>query len=49
MKIRVVVHEAEKEGRMVRLSAPVHGGKPLKKGLLKHLLKMAELDEKDLR
>jgi predicted RNA binding protein YcfA (HicA-like mRNA interferase family) len=29
----------------VRLSVPIHGNKPLKTGLLRHLLKLAELDE----
>ena len=32
----------------VRLSIPLHGNKPLKIGLLKHLLKMAGLRESDL-
>jgi len=32
----------------VRLSVPVHGSRPLKTGLLKHLLKMAGLREADL-
>ncbi len=32
-------------GSKVRLSVPIHGDKPLKIGLLKHLLKMAELSE----
>lgn len=34
-----------KVGSNVRLSVPVHGNKPLKVGLLKHLLKLAELSE----
>ena len=32
----------------VRLSIPVHSNKPLKIGLLKHLLKMAGLTERDV-
>ena len=32
-----------KPGSVVRLSIPVHGNKPLKTGLLKHLVKMAGL------
>lgn len=32
-------------GSPVRLSVPVHGNKALKSGLLKHLLKMAGLEE----
>ncbi len=31
-------------GSVVRLSVPIHGNRPLKIGLLKHLLKMAEID-----
>jgi predicted RNA binding protein YcfA (HicA-like mRNA interferase family) len=38
-----------KEGSINRLSVPVHGNKPLKKGLLRHLMKMAKLDESDLK
>lgn len=29
----------------IRLSVPIHGNKPLKTGLLRHLLKMAGLEE----
>jgi predicted RNA binding protein YcfA (HicA-like mRNA interferase family) len=41
-------HIYGKAGSVVRLSLPVHGNKPLKVGLLKHLLKMAGLQEPDL-
>lgn len=41
-------HIFGKAGSIVRLSVPIHGNKPLKLGLLKHLLKMAGLDESDL-
>ncbi|MFI5330494.1 MAG: type II toxin-antitoxin system HicA family toxin [Desulfobaccales bacterium] len=37
-----------KTGSIVRLSIPVHGNVPLKIGLLRHLLKMADLQESDL-
>lgn len=37
-----------KAGISVRISVPVHGNKPLKLGLLKHLLKIAEIQEDDL-
>ena len=37
-----------KTGFNVRLSVPVHGDKPLKIGLLKHLLKSAGLSESDM-
>lgn len=41
-------HIYGKPGSIVRLSVPVHGNQPLKIGLLRHLLKMAELTENDL-
>jgi predicted RNA binding protein YcfA (HicA-like mRNA interferase family) len=41
-------HIYGKEGSIVRLSVPVHGAKPLKTGLLRHLMKMAELSERDI-
>jgi predicted RNA binding protein YcfA (HicA-like mRNA interferase family) len=41
-------HIYGKQGAIVRLSIPVHGSKPLKVGLLKHLLKQAGLGEADL-
>ena len=37
-----------KPGSIVRLSIPIHGGKALKTGLLRHLLKLAEIPEEDL-
>lgn len=41
-------HIYGKEGSVVRLSIPIHANKPLKHGLLRHLLKQAELTENDL-
>jgi len=41
-------HIYRKSGSVVRLSVPIHGNQPLKIGLLKHLLKMAGLQESDL-
>ncbi|MFH1537517.1 MAG: type II toxin-antitoxin system HicA family toxin [bacterium] len=41
-------HIYGKEGSVVRISVPLHGNKPLKIGLVKHLLKTAELGESDL-
>jgi len=35
-------------GSRMRLSVPVHGNKPLKSGLLNHLLKQAGLEDIDL-
>ena len=36
-------HIYGKAGSIVRLSVPIHGNQPLKTGLLRHLLKMADL------
>jgi predicted RNA binding protein YcfA (HicA-like mRNA interferase family) len=41
-------HIYAKEGRIERLSVPVHGNTPLKIGLLKALMKAAGIDENDL-
>ncbi len=41
-------HIYGKQGSIVRLSVPIHGNKPLKTGLLRHLAKLAELAEEDL-
>jgi predicted RNA binding protein YcfA (HicA-like mRNA interferase family) len=41
-------HICGKEGSIVRLSVPIHGNKPLKIGLLRHLAKLANISEKDL-
>lgn len=41
-------HIYGKPGSIVRLSIPIHGGKALKTGLLRHLLKLAEIPEEDL-
>lgn len=41
-------HIYGKTGSIVRLSVPVHGNQPLKTGLLRHLMKMAEIPETDL-
>jgi predicted RNA binding protein YcfA (HicA-like mRNA interferase family) len=37
-----------RSGSIVRLSIPVHANRPLKIGLLKHLLKQAGLTEADV-
>ena len=36
------------DGRRERIVVPVHGNKPLKIGLLRSLMKIADLEEKDL-
>lgn len=41
-------HIYGKTGSVVRLSVPIHVNKALKTGLLRHLLKMAEIDESEL-
>jgi predicted RNA binding protein YcfA (HicA-like mRNA interferase family) len=41
-------HIYGKQGSVVRISIPMHGNKALKTGLVKHLLKIAELKESDL-
>ena len=41
-------HIYGKPGSIVRLSVPVHGNKPIKTGLLKHLLQAAGLSESNL-
>ena len=38
-------HIYGKAGSVVRLSVPVHGNRPLKTGLLRHLLKVAGIQE----
>ncbi len=41
-------HIYGKEGSTVRLSIPVHEGRDLKVGLLRHVMKLAGLSEGDL-
>jgi predicted RNA binding protein YcfA (HicA-like mRNA interferase family) len=41
-------HIYGKPGSIVRLSIPIHGNKALKAGLLRHLLKLTEIDESEL-
>jgi predicted RNA binding protein YcfA (HicA-like mRNA interferase family) len=49
LRIRGSHHIYGKPGSVVRLSIPIHGNTALKAGLLKHLLKMAGLEEEDIR
>jgi predicted RNA binding protein YcfA (HicA-like mRNA interferase family) len=42
-------HVYGKSGSIVRLSIPIHGNRPLKAGLLRHLTKLAEIPDEDLR
>ena len=48
MRITGSHHIYSKSGSVVRLSIPVHKNKPLKIGLLRHLLKQAGLNEVDV-
>ena len=38
-------HIYGKAGSVVRLSIPIHGNRPLKTGLLRHLAKLAEVED----
>jgi predicted RNA binding protein YcfA (HicA-like mRNA interferase family) len=42
-------HIYGKTGSIVRLTIPIHGNRPLKTGLLRHLSKLAEIPEEELR
>jgi predicted RNA binding protein YcfA (HicA-like mRNA interferase family) len=42
-------HVYGKSGSIVRLSIPIHGSRPLKTGLLRHLAKLADIPDEDLR
>ena len=41
-------HVYGKDGSIVRLSIPIHGSKPLRVGLLRHLAKLAKIFDEDL-
>ncbi len=41
-------HIYGKPGTVVRLSIPIHGNRPLKTGLLRHLAKLAEVSAEEL-
>jgi len=42
-------HIYGKPGSVVRLSIPIHANKPLKTGLLRHLVKMADVPEAEIQ
>jgi len=42
-------HVYGKPGSIVRLSIPIHGNRPLKTGLQRHLAKLAHLPEEELQ
>lgn len=41
-------HIYVKEGNPVRISVPIHGNSALKMGLLKHLMKLAGIEESEM-
>jgi len=41
-------HIYMKEGNPARISVPIHGNKPLKKGLLRYFMKITRIKEEDL-
>ena len=41
-------HIYGKPGSVVRLSIPIHGNRPLKTGLMRHLAKLAAIPEEEL-
>ncbi len=41
-------HIYVKEGNPIRLSVPIHGNKPLKIGLLRHFMKLADIRPEEL-
>ena len=49
MRIHGSHHVYGKSGSVVRISVPIHGNRPLKIGLARHLLKMAVLEESELK
>lgn len=48
LRVKGSHHIFGKQGSVVRLSVPIHGGQTLKAGLLSHLMKLAGLTEEDL-
>lgn len=48
LRVKGSHHIYGKEGYIERISVPIHGNKPLKVGLLMHLMKVAGLKESDL-
>ena len=48
LRIQGSHHIYGQSGRIERISVPVHGNQPLKKGLQSHLMKQAGITEDDL-
>ncbi|MDE0717045.1 MAG: type II toxin-antitoxin system HicA family toxin [Rhodospirillaceae bacterium] len=47
-RIRGSHHIYTRAGSEIRLSVPVHGSAALKRGLQRHLMKLAEIDDAEL-
>ncbi len=41
-------HIYTKEGMSTRISVPIHGNRPLKVGLMKHFMKLADIRDDEL-
>ncbi|MDD9982282.1 MAG: type II toxin-antitoxin system HicA family toxin [Gammaproteobacteria bacterium] len=48
MRVRGSHHVYARSGSVVRISVPVHGEAALKRGLQRHLMKLAGIDESEL-
>lgn len=48
MRVRGSHHVYARSGSVVRISVPVHGDAALKRGLQRHLMKLAGIDESEL-
>jgi predicted RNA binding protein YcfA (HicA-like mRNA interferase family) len=48
MRVHGSHHIYGKPGSVVRLSVPIHGSRPLKTGLLRHLMNLAGIGEQDI-
>jgi predicted RNA binding protein YcfA (HicA-like mRNA interferase family) len=48
LRVKGSHHIYGKRGSVVRLSIPIHGNRPLKVGLLRHLAKLADIPEDEL-
>jgi predicted RNA binding protein YcfA (HicA-like mRNA interferase family) len=49
LRIQSSHHVYGKAGQRARISVPVHGKRPLKLGLQRHLLKLASIDQDEAR
>ena len=47
-RVKGSYHIFTKSGNPARISVPIHGNSPLKVGLLRYFLKVAEIDEREL-